>query len=112
VERTTFAERYETKGYAVVKIDLSGAGRRKPDISFVPLPARLMLDLVVKADGRDRAALRRHLQEKLAALEADAIVRIRFQGPDAATAQALFSAAEVRAMAPYTMNVVVAYHRG
>jgi hypothetical protein len=49
VERTSFAERDEEKGYWLLTLGLAGAGRGKLlELSFVPLPARPMVDLPVE----------------------------------------------------------------
>ncbi|HUJ27087.1 MAG TPA: metallophosphoesterase [Myxococcales bacterium] len=91
VERTSFAEREETKGFLIVT--LGGGGVES--CRFVPLPARPMVDLTVASVSE--------LRSRLLALPPDAIVRVR-EGPPV-------SAAELRELAPPSMNVELVYER-
>ena len=84
VERTSFAERDETKGFAVVEF------APKPRWTFTPLPARPMY--VLGADELDR----------IASLPPDAVVRV-----DGAS----IPSARLRTLAPPTMSVSVARGR-
>lgn len=91
VERTSFAERRETKGYLVLRL---GEGR-VAGFDWHPLPARPMVEL-------DLDALEA-LPERLASLPADAIVRIR-AGPEALSS---LTAARLRELSPPAMNLEV-----
>jgi exonuclease SbcD len=113
VERTAFAERYEPKGYAIVTVDPTAARGPRPSpgavqFEFIPLPARPMLVLALEPAGLEREALERQVRQALAALDADAVVRLELRGPQAAPARALLSAAVLRSLAPPTMNVELA----
>lgn len=85
IERTSFAERLETKGYLV----LSLRGGAVSDFEFRKLPARPMFSL---SGGDD-------LRARLASLPPDAIVRIDTSS---------LTAAELRAIAPPEMNIDLA----
>jgi len=86
VERTSFAEREETKGYLIVDLAPDSDVAWK----FVPLAARPMY--VLGADELDR----------LRSLPADAVVKVA--GP--------ITSAQLRSLAPPTMNVSVSTVRG
>jgi DNA repair protein SbcD/Mre11 len=103
LERTSFAESGEAKGFMIVRLSPGG------DVSwtFQPLPTRPML--VRELDG---AALRGReldaaLQHVIAATPPDAVLRIRLSGDVAAADLRLLSATHLRAIAPGTMNVEV-----
>jgi DNA repair protein SbcD/Mre11 len=103
IERTSFAEQDEAKGFMVVTL-VPGGGVHW---TFRPLPTRPML-----VRELDAAALRGHaldvaLRDVIAAAPPDAVLRIRVPGDVAAADLPLFSAARLRAIAPGTMNVEV-----
>jgi len=89
VERTSFAEARETKGYVVLELTRSGLGA----FEFRPLPARPMVTLSftdldgVEAHGRVAAAIE--------STPADAVVRLQVRGVVPAT----LTAAALRAIA-------------
>ncbi len=95
VERTSFAERYETKGYRILSFDESGL----VDARFFPLPSRPMEVIDLETDGLDAAAAGRTLRFALARMPQDAVVRVRVVGPH------LLSAAQVREATPPSMTV-------
>ncbi|TNF22934.1 MAG: metallophosphoesterase [Deltaproteobacteria bacterium] len=93
-ERTSFTERFETKGYALLRFAPGPDGGALTDARFVPLPTRPMHTVDV-APGTDAD----HLRDRLATLAPDAVVRVRFAGPPP------LDAATLRGLAPATMNV-------
>jgi DNA repair exonuclease SbcCD nuclease subunit len=92
IERTSFAERDEPKGYVRLEVVPGADGGRLARWEFVPLPTRPMVVL----DVPSRALLAR----RLAALDPHAVVRVVCPDPPP-------SAAQLRALAPPTMNVDV-----
>ena len=86
VERTSFAEREETKGYLLVDL----APGREASWRFVPLAARPMYVLSAEEMGR------------LGSLPPDAVVRVAGR----------ITSAQLRSLAPPTMNVSVSAIRG
>lgn len=103
VERTSTAEIGEEKGYLVIEIDDAGTVRWEPK----PLPARPMLvrELDVRAASAEQVEAR--LRALIAAAPADAVLRIRLNGDPPPEAQAVLTAAHIRAIAPPTMNAEV-----
>ena len=107
VERTSFAERAEEKGYAVVTVGLE-ADQDPAQVTFEPLPARPMVSLVIEPPSPDRHALAAQLAFQLRELDPDSVVRVQLCGPSAADALHSLSAACLRDLAPPTMNVALA----
>jgi DNA repair exonuclease SbcCD nuclease subunit len=104
VERTSAAERHEAKGYVTLEVVPGEDGGELASWAFHELPARAMVDVNLDAAGLGREQLEARLRELLAAIEADAVVRVRVAGrpePGALTAAA------VRALAPPTMTVTL-----
>ncbi len=72
IERTSFAERLETKGYYMIEISETGI-----DWEFRELPARPMLEISLPEALSDESALIKAIQSRLPSIPDDAIVRIR-----------------------------------
>jgi DNA repair exonuclease SbcCD nuclease subunit len=109
IERTSFAEREETKHYA--RVYLTGSNDRtgaKLKVTFVPLPTRPMINLTVDGSGLDAVGLMDRMNEELNALDPDAIVRVELDSSDTPESVPLLSAAKLRSLAPATMNVSLA----
>lgn len=105
IERTSFAEADETKGYC----DLEFAPR--PDGSwalvgnrFVPLPARPMISVDVPPD-LEPGDVRRFLQAVARRAPADAIVRFTSQETVTPAMQAVFSSRRLHEVIPSSLNV-------
>jgi DNA repair exonuclease SbcCD nuclease subunit len=101
VERTSFAEAPETKGYVVLELRRSGLG----SIEFRPLPARPMLTRVLSLDGADEAQARAHVAAAIDSTPGDAVVRLRVEGDvpgwlNAATLRAISGARNVTLAGP------------
>ena len=108
IERTSFAERDEEKGYMVVALGLSGRDRgRLVDVSFVKLPARPMVSLAIEPTKVGESSLTNDLRGKLAELDPNSIVRIELRGPGAADAQRALGAPRLRELAPPSMNITL-----
>ena len=105
VERTSFAERAEEKGYAVVTVGLE-ADPAPVCVSFEPLPAPPMVSLVL--EPATTTVLIDQLASRLCELDPNSVVRVQLRGPDADDALQSLSAAHLRDLAPPTMNVALA----
>ncbi len=104
VERTSFAEREETKGYVVATIVAGGAGGRLAGLEFRPLPTRPMR--VHEIAATDAGGLERQVRAAVAAAPEDALLQLRV--PPALVGGELLRAARLRALAPPTMEVSLA----
>ncbi|HVO09138.1 MAG TPA: metallophosphoesterase [Vicinamibacteria bacterium] len=104
VERTSFAEREESKGHIVAEVAAGGPGGRLLAWDFRPLPARPMrvLDVPSTASADE---LERRIRGALAESPADVVLQLRV--PERLLAAAALDAARLRALVPPTANVTV-----
>ncbi len=106
VERTSFAERGEVKGFLVLELEPDPAGGgRLLSWRFHTLPTRPMEVVEVDATGLDADELTARLAVQMAALDPDAVVRLRIVGEIASVAASSLGAAALRRLAPPTMTV-------
>ena len=110
VERTSFAERDEDKGYVIADFIPTEDGRGElVGWRFHELSSRPMVCFDLQVDTMRPEQLSALLRERLAALNPHAVVRIRVVGDMSPEVQRLLSAPGMRCVAPRTMNVGVAY---
>jgi exonuclease SbcD len=120
VERTSFAERDEPKGYMILELEPGDHGGELKRWTFQELPTRPMVSVELSHHMLRSALLKRQLRQRLASLDPDAVVALRCQPPEGlqsgrplgwdqlpSTARAVLSSASLRAIAPPTMNVHV-----
>jgi DNA repair exonuclease SbcCD nuclease subunit len=108
IERTSFAERNEQKGYFI--LGLKNAGKTHGlnlEWIFRRLPARPMVIEEISAQGVAREKLEKALRGMLHKLPGDAIVQIRVRGALRRDARSILTAGYMRELAPPTMNVEV-----
>lgn len=107
IERTSFAEMDERKGYIILEIDKGVS--EKAELSrwiFHELPTRPMIRLEYKYHGQD--SFTPWLQHRLSRLPKDSIVKIRVHGAVDRKMQRKIMAASLRSLAPDTMNIQIA----
>lgn len=106
-ERTSFAERGEPKGY--FEIILSGGSREEKRLrtEFVPLPARPMEDLLIEDDVTPED-LPGSLRAGFAALDPEAVVRVRCAKAIPPDTRRALTGRLLRETAPATMSVELA----
>jgi len=102
IERTSFAEMEEPKGYMVVTVGAGGA-----TWEFRGLPARPMARHELSVDALGADALDAAIRDIVGAAPADAVLSIRIAGVVGPDQAALLSAKRMREIAPPTMNVDV-----
>ena len=107
VERTSFAERDETKGFVMATIGAGGRAGRLAACEFRPLPARPMhVHDVTEGHGPD---LEREICAAIAALPPDVVLQVRV--PEHLASAEPLRAARLRALCPATANVTVSVRR-
>ncbi len=112
IERTSVAERHEPKGYMTLELEPDAdSGGRLAGWSFHRLPARPMVDVDLDPAGLGRERLAALLERSLAALDPDAVVRVRLAAAPEPEAREALRAAAVRETAPATMTVSVQWPR-
>ena len=94
IERTSFAEAPETKGFVVLELARSGLH----SFEFRPLPARPMVARTVSFGGADDLSAHKRLAAAIESTPGDAVVQLRVTGqiPAAVTAAALRAMAGAR----------------
>lgn len=108
IERTSFAEMREPKGYLDLTLGgASGPGRRPLAFHFVPLPARPMHDLVLGPGLDDPGEARAFLKSRLALLDPDSVVRLRWADGVPFEARSAVTGALLREVTPTTMNLTL-----
>jgi DNA repair exonuclease SbcCD nuclease subunit len=94
IERTSFAEAPETKGYVVLELTRSGLGA----FEFRPLPARPMVTRTLSFGDVDRVQAHARVAAAIDSTPSDAVVQLRVTGtmPERLTAEALRAMAGAR----------------
>ncbi len=106
IERTSFAERNEKKGYLILEFEsqaLKGGILRQ--WRFHKLPVRPMIQLNLHASSKNNAELRSWIETRLTVLPEDSIVKLKIHDTVSQQAMEVLSAAALRALAPPTMNI-------
>ena len=104
VERTSFAERDETKGFVMAAVGGGGRGGRLLACEFRPLPAREMRVLEVP-ETSSASGLERAIAAAIAASPPDVVLQVRV--PEALAGAPALRAARLRALGPPSANLSV-----
>jgi DNA repair exonuclease SbcCD nuclease subunit len=107
IERTSFAEMGEPKGFIVLTIRES-EGDTDVRWEFRPLPARPMVQAEVSAEGIDVPALDSAIQSIVANAPNDAVLSIRVAGSLTDAHWRALSSRRLREFVPETMNLEIA----
>ncbi|CAB1065334.1 hypothetical protein D1BOALGB6SA_10131 [Olavius sp. associated proteobacterium Delta 1] len=106
IERTSFAEKNEKKGYLILEFELKALkGGILRQWQFHKLPVRPMTQLNLHACKMNNAELRSWIETRLSVLPEDSIVKLKIYGSISLQAMEVLSAAALRALAPTTMNI-------
>jgi DNA repair protein SbcD/Mre11 len=111
IERTSFAEIDEPKGFMIVHIAES-EGDREVHWEFRPLPARPMILEDVDVATMNARALEAAIHTAICAAPPDAVLSIRLAGEMTDAHWRVVSSARIQALAPATMNVDVSPRGG
>jgi exonuclease SbcD len=109
VERTSFAEMDEPKGYLVLELDTGASGKPALRWRFHDLPARPMAAVTLAVEGMTAPDITRKLRSLLAGIPENGVVKIRIQGEPSAGAYPALNAASLRALAPEKMNLELSF---
>jgi DNA repair exonuclease SbcCD nuclease subunit len=104
IERTSLAEANETKGYLTVDLT-RGAGETRVDWRFHQLPARPLVRHEIHLDAVRDSTVEAAIRNLIAASPADAVLTIRVVGRLGEDARRTLAAANLRRLAPATMNI-------
>lgn len=111
VERTSFAERGEPKGFVILEVEPDRArGGRLAAVRFVELPARPMHLLELDPRGLSADALAGRIEALLSTQPANAVVSLRLLARLDPGAEAVLRVGSLRRLHPATMVVAVRPH--
>jgi DNA repair exonuclease SbcCD nuclease subunit len=106
IERTSFAEKYEPKGYLILEFEPGGAGAGTlNNWTFHQLPARPMSQLDLHAAAMNGPQIQSWIRSRLLEIPADSVVKLKVHGKISEEALAVIRAPALRALAPETMNI-------
>jgi DNA repair exonuclease SbcCD nuclease subunit len=103
VERTSFAEKDETKGYMIVDIEDNSSVHWR----FYKLPARPMAMLEIDVTGMAVTSLASWLDENLRSVPDNSLVKMTIRGKLSADMYKLIRAESLRQRAPESINISV-----
>ena len=110
IERTSFAERNEKKGYLTLAFETQGPSAAKLQRwTFHELPTRPMIQIQMHGAGKSGKQIRASIQSRLFEIPKDSVVQIKAHGNLSAEALRILSAPSLRALAPATMNIISAF---
>ncbi len=105
IERTSFAEKGESKGFYDLELAYDGSGHwNVRERIFVELPARPMVDIEIDREVTSES-VESHLRERISGVDPDAIVRLRADPALGRPVAARLTAAFLRSVFPPGMNV-------
>jgi len=108
VERTSFAERNEPKGFVLLEVEPDRTrGGRLAAVRFVELPTRPMHLLELDPRGLTVGALAQHVATLLSRLPANAVVSLRLLAPPEPGADSTLRVATLRRLHQPTMIVTL-----
>jgi DNA repair exonuclease SbcCD nuclease subunit len=106
IDRTSFAEKNEEKGYLIIEFELEAAtGSMLKQWRFHRLPVRPMIQLNLHAARVKKAELRSWIETRLAVLPENSIVKLKIHGSVPQQAMEVLNAAALRGLARPTMNI-------
>jgi DNA repair exonuclease SbcCD nuclease subunit len=110
IERTSFTEKNEKKGYLILEFEKDGLkGGRLSQWRFHELPARPMIQLNLHPGNMNAAKLKSYLESTIGELPEDGIVKLKIHGRISQEAMAVLRAASLRSLAPSSMNIDAAF---
>ena len=110
IERTSFAEKNEKKGYLTLELEKNGLmPGRLSRWRFHELPTRPMIQLNLHPGDMDVAKLRSYLESTIGELPEDGIVKLKILGRVSQETMTVLRAASLRSLAPPTMNIDTAF---
>jgi exonuclease SbcD len=106
IERISFAEKDEPKGYLIMEFETSKTSAATlKNWAFHRLPTRPMVQLDLNAADMSAAQIQSWIQSSLYEVSPDSIVKLKVHGKVSPEAMAVFRAPALRSLAPDTMNI-------
>ena len=110
VERTSFAEKDEKKGYFMFELETKKDSRLFiHPVQFIQLPARPMVKVNISPQGMDEKKLRAYINKALQSLSPQSVVKLDIQGFIPQVCLPVLRASSLRALAPKEMNISIRF---
>jgi DNA repair exonuclease SbcCD nuclease subunit len=110
VERTSFAEKDEKKGYFMFELDTKKDSRLFiHTVQFIQLPARPMVKVNISPQGMDEKKLKAYINKALQCLSPQSVVKLDIQGFIPQVCLPVLRASSLRALAPKEMNISIRF---
>jgi DNA repair exonuclease SbcCD nuclease subunit len=128
IERTSFAEKDESKGYLKVNLEKNGEANQESNIEkrihrmgrthpcrislsweFVHLPSRPMVRVDITPHATTREALTDFIRYTLKELDPESVVKLNIKGQVSENALSVLRADSLRALTPSQMNVNLSF---
>jgi DNA repair exonuclease SbcCD nuclease subunit len=110
--RTSFAERTEQKGYLLLNAVPTEDGKGMVnEWEFRPLPSRPMETVELSISGLAPHQLKQQIEQRLAALSPESIVRLKISGIPEDGTRSLLTTRSLRSLAPTAMNIDLRWAR-
>ena len=104
IERTSFAEKDETKGfYEITFVEVQDQGWQIEKLEFHELPARPMVDITL-SNNLEPGDVGEFIRKETAQINPDSIVRLRCEPGTGAQVKAAVTSGLLREILPETMN--------
>jgi len=108
VERTSFAESDEKKGYFIIDVVNNGAGETGTmNWTFHQLPTRPMFQMDLYVNRKDPNEIIRMMVQMSERLPADSVIKLKIHGIPEDISRPVLRATSLRSILPPTMNVSV-----
>jgi DNA repair exonuclease SbcCD nuclease subunit len=110
IERTSFAEKDEKKGYFIFKLAPNNHNSLSiQEWEFVKLPARPMVKVHISPQGMDEEKFKAYINKSLKSLSPQSIVKLDIQGFIPEGCLPVLRASSLRTLAPKEMNISVRF---
>ena len=110
IERTSFAEKDEKKGYIIIDVVSNSQNTLSVHSEkFVELPARPMVKVNISTQGMDDKKLHAYINKSLKSISPQSVVKLNIQGFIPEGCLPVLRASSLRALAPKEMNISVRF---
>jgi DNA repair exonuclease SbcCD nuclease subunit len=104
-ERTSFAEKNETKGYLILSLDGDKSGSKVlASMQFCPLRCRPMVTVKLAVGNMKAADIEQGLRNRLVSIDRDAVVRVEIHGHVRSSLNGILCARHLRSILPETVT--------
>jgi len=105
IERTSFAEKNETKGYLIMECVPTETGGKIKKFKFAELPSRPMEEIVIEAENQSKKDIINKIIKNVSELDINSIVRLKVNKSGNSDNFELPKIDEIRKVLPATINI-------